>query len=80
MENCATAVTAYLLKDSLPARPARTFVAQLLAKVVAAFERSSALAGADVLCFEAVVNRARSGTERSLLFLGGLTLNRLALT
>lgn len=80
LKDCPATVAIDLLKDCLSARSAGTLMAQLLANVVAALERSPALASANVLCFKTVINRASSRMERSLLFLRRLTLNSFALT
>lgn len=74
-----SAVAADLFEYGLPARPARTLVAEFLADMVTALERSSALPCANVLCFDAIVNWTRSGVEGTLLLFRGLPLDCLAL-
>lgn len=53
---------------------------QLLADVVAAFERSPTLASTNMLRFDTFVDWARSRVQRALLLLGRLTLDGLSLT
>lgn len=80
LEDSPAAMTADLLKDSLPARSTRSFVAELFTNVVAALERSTTLTGADMLCFDSIIDGAVSSVQWTLLLLGRLALNSFALT
>lgn len=80
LEDSPAAITADLLKDSLPAGTARTFVAKLLTNVVATLQRSSTLASADMLCFDTIIDGAISSVQWTLLLLGRLALDSFALT
>lgn len=80
LKDSPSAMTAYVLEDSLPTRPARALVAQLFTNVISTLERSSTLTSANMLCFNPIINRSRGRMQRTLLLLGSLTLDRLALT
>jgi hypothetical protein len=80
LKNGTAAVAVDLFENGFPARSARALVAKLLADVVAALERSSTLAGANMLCFDTIINMTMRRGEWTLLPLGRLALDRLALT
>jgi hypothetical protein len=59
LKDCPPTITANLLKDSLAARATWSLVAQLLARMVAAFKKTFAWASAYVLCLEPIQDRCR---------------------
>jgi len=62
IQNGSSTVAGNLLEDRFSARTARTFVAQILAVVVATFERSATHPSAYMFRFDTVIDRTRSGT------------------